>query len=112
MTANAESGLAQERTQRPQAGQPALTDEQARELAGQVPEWQLGPDQLERELKFRGFDEAMVFVNRVAAIAVAADHHPDIAISYNKVRLALSTHAIGGLSRNDFIVAARIDGVL
>ena len=112
MTTNAEPGLAQEPTQRPPAGQPPLTDEQAHQLASQVPEWQLGPDRLERELRFRGFDEAMTFVNRVAAIAAAADHHPDIAISYNKVRLALSTHAIGGLSQNDFIVAARIDGVL
>jgi 4a-hydroxytetrahydrobiopterin dehydratase len=51
----------------------------------------------------------MNFVNSVAAIANEQDHHPDIVISYNKVQLTFSTHKIGGLSLNDFIVAARVD---
>ena len=51
----------------------------------------------------------MAFANKVAGIAQQEDHHPDILISYNKVRLILSTHKISGLSRNDFIVAAKID---
>ena len=53
----------------------------------------------------------MAFVNRVAEIAQAQDHHPDICLYYNRVALKLSTHKIGGLSRSDFIVAARIDRV-
>lgn len=54
----------------------------------------------------------MAFVNRVAAVAEEQRHHPDIRISYNKVRLTLSTHKIGGLSRNDFILAAKIDRLI
>jgi len=62
-----------------------------------------------KEAKFSDFKEAMQFVNTVADIAENAGHHPDIYISYNKVEIILWTHAIGGLSLNDFIVAARIE---
>lgn len=68
--------------------------------------------QIEKEFKFADFDEAMDFVNRVAQVAKEQDHHPDIEISYNKVHLKLSTHSIGGLSRNDFRLAARISRLL
>jgi 4a-hydroxytetrahydrobiopterin dehydratase len=60
----------------------------------------------------KDFGETMQFVNRVAQVAQEEDHHPDIEISYNKVHLTLSTHSIGGLSRNDFIVAAKIERLL
>lgn len=90
-------------------GQPPLSGAQASELSGQVPRWSLREAALEREFKFKGFGEAMDFVNEVAKIAASEDHHPDICVSYNKVSLTLTTHKIGGLSRNDFIVAARID---
>lgn len=79
------------------------------ELAGQVPEWHLEGEQLRREWRFQDFAEAMAFVNRVAGVAQELDHHPDIEISYDVVRLRLSTHKVGGLSRHDFILAARID---
>ncbi|MHB8997219.1 MAG: 4a-hydroxytetrahydrobiopterin dehydratase [Armatimonadota bacterium] len=101
--------LAQEKTQPPQAGQQPLSVEEAKQLASQVPQWKLGDDKLTREYRFADFDEAIDFVNELAHLAKAADHHPDIQISYNKVKLTLSTHKIGGLSRNDFIVAARVD---
>jgi len=61
--------------------------------------------------KFKGFREAMGFVNKVADIAEEEGHHPDIWISWNRVKLTLTTHKIGGLSRNDFIVAAKVDRV-
>jgi len=64
---------------------------------------------ISREFKFKDFKAAMVFVNRVAEIANQEEHHPDICIFYNLVRLELWTHAIGGLSENDFIMAAKID---
>lgn len=67
---------------------------------------------ISRELKFKNFKEAMEFVNKVAAIANEEDHHPDIHIFYNKVVLELWTHAIGGLSENDFIMAAKIDTLI
>jgi len=90
-------------------GTPPLSEEEAREMAKETPEWMLKDNKIEREFKFGGFREAMEFVNKVADIAESEDHHPDIFVSYNKVRLELSTHAIGGLSRNDFIVAAKVD---
>ena len=62
-----------------------------------------------KEFKFKDFKEAMNFVNKVADIANKDDHHPDITIHYSKVEILLWTHAIGGLSENDFIVAAKID---
>ena len=61
--------------------------------------------------KFKDFREAMVFVNKVAEIAESEGHHPDFLIKYNNVNLKLWTHAINGLSENDFIMAAKIDAV-
>jgi 4a-hydroxytetrahydrobiopterin dehydratase len=55
--------------------------------------------------------KAMAFVEQVADVAQEADHHPDIHVFYNKVRLDLYTHAVGGLTENDFIVAARVDSL-
>lgn len=78
------------------------------------PTWALseGEKKLAKEFVFKDFKEAMVFVNKVADIAEAEGHHPDIAISYKRVTLTLWTHAIGGLSENDFIVAAKIDTLI
>lgn len=104
--------IALEQTLAPQAGQPHLSEAEAQELTTEVPHWTLSGDKLEQQFKFRDFNEAMMFVNEVARIAKEADHHPDIRISYSTVKLELSTHKIGGLSRNDFIVAARIDRLL
>lgn len=77
----------------------------------EVPQWTQKENKIERVFKFSDFKEAMVFVNKVADIAEGEGHHPDIGISYNKVTIVLWTHAIGGLSLNDFILAAKIDGV-
>jgi len=59
----------------------------------------------------KDFVEAMKFVNKAAEIAEGEGHHPDMYIFYNKVRFDLSTHAVGGLSENDFILAAKIDAI-
>lgn len=64
---------------------------------------------IQKKFSFPDFVAAMKFVNRVADIAEGEGHHPDIHIFYNKVTIELWTHAIGGLSKNDFIVAAKID---
>ncbi len=64
---------------------------------------------IRREFKFKNFKEAMGFVNKVAEIAESEGHHPDIYIFYNKVDLELLTHAIKGLSTNDFIMASKIE---
>ena len=64
---------------------------------------------IEKKYKFKDFKEAMMFVNKVADIAESEGHHPEIEISYNKVEIELTTHAIGGLSTNDFILASKIE---
>lgn len=64
---------------------------------------------LRKEFKFKNFVETMGFVNQIALIANAENHHPDMQISYSKAIIELWTHAVGGLSKNDFILAAKID---
>ena len=66
---------------------------------------------IKKEFKFKNFKEAMSFVNKVADLAEEQGHHPDIHISYNRVGIELWTHAVSGLSENDFIMAAKIDGI-
>ena len=80
-----------------------------KELSG----WAITGDakSIEKELVFKNFDKAMDFVNMVADAAEFEGHHPDIDIRYNKVKLVLSTHSIGGLSENDFILASKIDSI-
>lgn len=68
-------------------------------------------DRIHKQFKFGDFKQAVEFVNKVAGIAENEGHHPDIAIRYSKVEITLWTHAIGGLSENDFILAAKIDNI-
>lgn len=99
-----------EQTAKPIAkGAAPLSRREAGDLIRDIPQWSLTETMVTRDFHFKDFHEAMDFVNGVAALANEQDHHPDILISYNKVRLSLSTHKIGGLSMNDFIVAAKID---
>jgi 4a-hydroxytetrahydrobiopterin dehydratase len=90
----------------------ALSSAEIDKLAQEVPDWSLKDRSVERAFQFEDFDEAMDFVDSVADLAAEQDHHPDILISYNRVRLTLSTHTVGGLSRNDFIMAAKIDRLI
>lgn len=65
---------------------------------------------IEKEYKFTDFKEALAFVNKVGELAESEGHHPDINLhGWNKVKITLTTHAIGGLSENDFIMASKID---
>lgn len=91
-----------------------LSPAQAEALMQQLqPQWRLADDakSLHREWKFRNFYHTMSFVNAVAHIANAEDHHPDIECGWGYCRIKYSTHAINGLSENDFICAAKIDGI-
>ena len=92
-----------------EAGTPPMSSEEAEEMALQVPGWELEENRLIRRFRFKDFREAMVFVNRVADLAEGEGHHPDIYISWNRVRLELTTHAIKGLSENDFIIASKVN---
>ena len=92
-----------------QCGEAPLSEAKARELAADIPRWTLREQSLTREYTCQDFRAAIAFVNRLADLAEEQQHHPDIRISYNTVTLDLSTHKIHGLSRNDFILAAKID---
>lgn len=96
-----------------EGGDPPLPKKKEDELHKQVPSWLLLRDtsahRIRKQFVFKDFSQAMIFVNKVAAIAQEEGHHPDIYIFYNKVQLDLFTHAVGGLSENDFIMAAKID---
>jgi len=90
-----------------EGGTPPISE--ANDLLKQTPGWELMDNKISKKFKFKDFVEAMAFVNKVAELAESEGHHPDIAVSWNKVTLTLWTHAIGGLSENDFIVAAKVN---
>jgi len=95
-------------------GSPPLPVARAAELMGQLaPDWRLadGGDSLKRSFGFDDFYRTMAFVNAVAWIANAEDHHPDLEVGYNYCRITFSTHSVGGLSENDFICAAKVDSL-
>jgi 4a-hydroxytetrahydrobiopterin dehydratase len=80
-----------------------------KERMKKVPEWELEKKHIERTFEFDDFADAIDFVNAVGEVAEEEEHHPDIDIRYNKVRLILSTHSKGGLTDLDFALAERID---
>lgn len=97
-----------------EGGIPALTPEQIQALAPATPQWSLTPDgkRLRREWRVRDFMAGLAFFQQIAQIAEAEDHHPDLhLVGYRNVAIEIWTHAVGGLTENDFILAAKIDGV-
>ena len=94
-----------------EAGTLPLEEEKIDELLKQIPTWQLKDGHLYKKFKFKNFVETMEFVNKIAEIAENEGHHPDFCVHYNRVEIELFTHAIKGLSENDFIVAAKIDKI-
>ena len=94
-----------------EGGVPKLGSEEIARLKPQVPAWTVDGDRLRRKLVFKNFVEAMRFVNRMADVAEAEGHHPDFSVHYREVEVSVWTHAIGGLSENDFILAAKIDAL-
>lgn len=89
-----------------------LNADAVRQMLKEVPQWHLGEDgmRIARDFKCKDFVSAMALVNRVAALAEDEGHHPNILIhGWNHVRIETWTHAIRGLSENDFILAAKID---
>ena len=96
-----------------EGGTKPMTPEDAENYRNETPEWELQKNatKISRDFRFKNFVDAMRFVNNVARIAEDEGHHPDLHISYNRVMIELWTHAINGLSENDFIVAAKIDAL-
>ena len=88
-----------------------LSENEVKRLSEGVPAWKVRDGHLQREFKFGDFSGAMEFVNKVAQLAKEQDHHPDIYISYSKVVLTFFTHTANALTRNDFIMAAKINAL-
>ena len=84
------------------------------ELQSLNPAWTLAEDgkSITREFGFKNYYETMAFVNGVAWVAHREDHHPDLEVGYNRCLVRYTTHAIGGLSENDLICAAKVDALL
>jgi 4a-hydroxytetrahydrobiopterin dehydratase len=89
-----------------------LAPEQIQTHLKRLPGWVLAKDEIVKNFAFKNFYETMGFVNAVAFIANREDHHPEMEVAYKTCRLRFSTHAIGGLSENDFICAAKIEALL
>jgi len=74
--------------------------------------WEQSGIEIEKQFKFKNFIHSIGFVNKVAILAEKADHHPDILVQYNKVKLVLSTHSEGGITEKDFSLANQIEDIL
>jgi 4a-hydroxytetrahydrobiopterin dehydratase len=104
------SDLSAKRCQPCEKGTPPLQGEDLDRLLGQLQGWSLADGKrLEKEYRFPDFRQALAFVDRLGEVAEQEGHHPDIYLTWGKVRVTLSTHSIGGLSENDFILAAKAD---
>jgi len=96
-----------------EGGEPTLKPKEIEKYMLELKDgWEVAKNlKIEKLFKFKDFKEAMKFVNQVAVLAEQEGHHPEILINYNQVNITNWTHAIGGLSENDFILAAKIDNL-
>lgn len=94
-----------------EGGVKPLNSNDAATMLGQLSGWTLSDDNtaIRQDFRFRNYYQTMAFVNAVAWIAHQEDHHPDLEVGYNHCLIQYSTHAVSGLSQNDFICAAKID---
>jgi 4a-hydroxytetrahydrobiopterin dehydratase len=97
-----------------EGGVAPLSRAEAEATLGQVPGWELADDarSIHRRFEFKGFYSTMAFVNAMAWVANREDHHPDFTTGYNYCEVTFTTHAIDGLSENDFICAAKVNALL
>lgn len=95
-----------------EGGVAPLSEGEARDLLASLPGWALSEGRIEKSFPFRDHYETMTFVNAIAWVSHLEGHHPDLAVGYNSVTVSYWTHAINGLSENDFICAAKIEKLL
>src|SRR5262245_40286311 len=98
-----------------EGGVDPMTGDQIQTMLKEVPKWQWNHatvDSIYRDFSFKNYYHTMSFVNAIAWIAHQENHHPDLEVGYNHCKVRYSTHAIGGLSENDFICAAKVDALL
>jgi 4a-hydroxytetrahydrobiopterin dehydratase len=93
------------------AGTPPLAEAKIREYLRELPGWSIDNGQLTKTFSFKNYYETTAFLNATAWISHRQDHHPDIALGYNKLTMRYSTHTVKGLSENDFICAAKVEAL-
>ena len=93
-------------------GGPSLSEADTQHYLTELSGWEIVDGALEKRFEFKNYCQTMAFVNAVAWVAHSQGHHPDLVVSYNACRVSYTTHAIGGLSENDFICAAKVDALL
>ena len=113
MTTVMASTLADEHCVRVTRASKRVTDSERDALLAQLPDWRVvtrdGIERLERVFRFADFASALDFTNRIGALAEAEDHHPAMLTEWGRVTIGWWTHVVGGLHRNDFIMAAQTD---
>lgn len=95
-----------------EGGIPPLDEAASRNLLSALPGWALQDQRLEKTYVFRNHYETLAFVNAIAWVSHRENHHPELTVGYKDCRVAYWTHAIGGLSENDFICAAKLEKLL
>jgi 4a-hydroxytetrahydrobiopterin dehydratase len=106
-----ESPLATRKCVPCEGGVAPLRQDEVNRLLKQLRGWESAGGKIAKTYSFQNFHQAMAFVNAAAWIAHREDHHPELSVGYNKCAVEYSTHAIGGLSENDFICAAKLDAL-
>lgn len=94
-----------------EGGVPPLSPEETNELMQQLEGWSVANNTISKTFEFKNHYQTMAFANAVAWISHRENHHPDMTVGYNKCQVEYTTHAINGLSENDFICAAKVDGL-
>jgi 4a-hydroxytetrahydrobiopterin dehydratase len=89
----------------------ALSDSEVAAQLSLLPDWKLASGAIARTFRFSNYHETIAFVNALAWVVHAEDHHPDLAVGYDRCEVRFSTHSVGGISDNDFICAAKADAV-
>jgi 4a-hydroxytetrahydrobiopterin dehydratase len=95
-----------------EGGTPPMASEEVEQYLEKLEGWEYRDGVIAKRFEFKNYGQTMGFVNAVAWIAQLQGHHPDLEVSYRSCRVSYTTHAIGGLSENDFICAARVDALL
>ena len=112
MRSEGDEPLAERRCRRCRPGEPPLPPEEIARLAASLDGWDVvDGERLVKDLRFADFRSALAWVNAVGEISEAERHHPEITFTWGRARAAIWTHAIGGLTENDFILAAKIDRI-
>jgi 4a-hydroxytetrahydrobiopterin dehydratase len=106
------SELAGQKCKPCEGGTKPLDETKVKSYLAQLTGWARSNDEIVKVFSFKNYHETMAFVNAVAFIAHQEDHHPELEISYKTCKIRYSTHAIGGLSENDFICAAKVDALV